>query len=97
MSVINVGLEYFPMINFAMQQNNYNYIQKIIIANTAGYQINDVWLTLSFEPQFAENISIRIGTIMPGQIIELGTEHLKSIFLLIFLSGLLRESKDTIL
>ena len=59
MPALKADLEYFPVVNFAMQQNNFlRYVQKITITNTTNYRIDNVWFTLSFEPQFAENISI---------------------------------------
>lgn len=93
MPALTADLEYFHAVNFAMQQNGYTYIQKITITNTTGYPINNVWLTLSFEPQFAENISIRVGTVMPGQIIELGQDHFDINLSFDFLVGLTESVK----
>ena len=75
MSLITADLEYFPAINFAIQQYTPSYIQKLTITNLTNYQIDNVWLNLSFEPQFAENISLEIGTLMPDQVIEINSEH----------------------
>ena len=93
MPALKADLMYFSVVNFAMQQNKYRYIQKIAITNTTDYRIDNVWLTLSFEPQFAENISIRVGTVMPGQIIELGQDHFDINLSFDFLVGLTESVK----
>lgn len=94
MPALKADLEYFPVVNFAMQQNNFlRYVQKITITNTTNYRIDNVWFKLSFEPQFAENISIRVGTIMPGQIVELGEEHFDIKLSFDFLVGLTERVK----
>lgn len=93
MSVITADLEYFPAINFAMQQSLLSYIQKITIKNLTNSRIDNVWFTLSFEPQFAENISIRVGSVMPGQTVEINSEHFDIKLSFDFLVGLTERIK----
>lgn len=88
MPALTADLEYFGAVNFAMQQNKLPYIKSVTITNFTESRIDNVWFNLSFEPQFAENISVRIGSIMPGQVVEVGNEHFDINLSFDFLVGL---------
>ncbi len=107
MPALRAELEYLPAVNFAMQQvatvvtyqgyamhaTSFSYIQKIVITNLTDSRIDNVWFTLSFEPQFAENISVNVGSVMPGQVIEIGGEKLDIKLSFDFLVGLTERIK----
>lgn len=93
MPALAADLEYCPAVNFAVQQSLLTYIQKITIRNLTNSRIDNVWFTLSFEPQFAENISIEIGPVMPGQVIEIDREYIDVKLSFDFLVGLTERIK----
>jgi len=88
MPALSANLDYFPAVNFAMQQNGLPYIKSVTITNLTESRIDNVWFNLSFEPQFAENISVRIGSLMPWQVVEVGDEHFDVKLSFDFLVGL---------
>ena len=68
---ITLGGSMFPVINFAMQQNYVPVIRNLIITNTTEENIDNVKLSVSFEPQFAHLFESAIGTLEPEKPIEI--------------------------
>ena len=83
---LEISLSYIPVINFALQQNNVPVIREIILRNTSQEKIDNIDLTVRFEPEFALEYSQHFDSIAPGKIarisvvpISVSTEFLASL------------------
>lgn len=63
---LNVDLLYLPVVNFAMQQNHVPVLREIKLRNTSNTTIEDITITLTFEPDFASGYKTHIESISPG-------------------------------
>ena len=59
-------LEFSPEVNFAMQQNHVPVVRKIYVVNKSEESVENVSITIDFEPLFAEQCVIRIDAIAAG-------------------------------
>ena len=64
--ILDINLNYLPVINFAMQQNNVPVIREIIIRNTRSESIGNIDICVNFEPEFAKGFCTHIDSIAPG-------------------------------
>ncbi|WP_078349696.1 DUF3320 domain-containing protein [Mucilaginibacter pedocola] len=60
-NVIEVDVNYSPVINFALQQNHVPVIRELSVKNTSGADWQDVTVTLTAEPDFAQVWKQSIG------------------------------------
>ena len=66
-TVLSIGCNMFPKINFAMQQNYIPFIRDLRVNNEGDEDISDVKLTISFDPAFAKTFTYDINIIPAGQ------------------------------
>lgn len=70
-TVLSIGCNMFPKINFAMQQNYIPFIRDLRVNNEGDEDISDVKLTISFDPAFAKTFAYDINIIPAGQSVEI--------------------------
>ena len=73
---LTIGGVVLPVLNFAMQQNQLQAIRRIILANQSEEPVEDVYLLISFEPEFAHELRIDVGCIGTEQPVEISPVRL---------------------
>lgn len=68
---------YSPIVNFAMQQNHVPVIRKLAIKNNTETELNDLFIQINSEPDFALVWQSRIDNIPPNGFVELTAINLK--------------------
>ena len=70
-NLIKIEFIYLPAINYAMQQNRVSLIRKFTIENKSDEAFQNIKVSLSTDPDFADNITSSIDSISPGEIIRI--------------------------
>ena len=73
---LTIGGVVLPVLNFAMQQNQIQAIRRIILANQSEEPVEDVYLLISFEPEFAHELRIDVGRVGTEQPVEISPVRL---------------------
>lgn len=68
---VDVSLNHIPVINFSMQQNHVPVIREIIIKNTGDSDLEDIDISISFDPGFAEALTHHIDRLPAGNSIRM--------------------------
>ncbi len=63
---VEVSLSHLPVINFSMQQNHVPVIREIIVKNTGEAALDDLNVSVTFDPEIADELSLHIDSIAPG-------------------------------
>lgn len=69
-SRIHVEYIHLPVINYAMQQNRISLIRKFTIRNTGEEKLNNLNISLTTDPYFADAVPYHIDTIQPGETVR---------------------------
>ncbi len=73
---ITIGGTVLPVLSFAMQQNHIQAVRRIILANQSGEPVENVYLLISFEPEFARELRIDVGSLGTEQPVEISPVRL---------------------
>lgn len=68
---IQISGSFGQVINFAMQQNRIPVIRRLLIENISDEILNDLTVTVTSDPEFAEELKINISAVEPGQTLDL--------------------------
>ncbi len=68
---VEVGFNHIPVINFSLQQNHVPVIRDIVVKNTGETDLEDVIVSISFDPDFAEPLERHIDLLPAGKSVEL--------------------------
>lgn len=63
---LKIEMSYLPVVNFAFQQNHVPVVREIKVANVGDEVVNDVEITLNFDPDFAVEYKTHLDMIQPG-------------------------------
>ena len=63
---LKIEMSYLPVVNFALQQNHVPVVREIKVANVGDEVVNDVEITLNFDPDFAVEYKTHLDMIQPG-------------------------------
>lgn len=66
--IVEVNVIHVPVVNFAMQQNHVPVIREITLKNTGKDDLREVYVNISFEPDFASPYQLRIESIPSGAV-----------------------------
>lgn len=70
-NLIKIEFIYLPAINYAMQQNRVSLIRKLAIENQSSETFQNIKVSLSTDPDFADNASTTIDLLSPGEVMRI--------------------------
>ena len=80
---VEVSLSHLPVINFSMQQNHVPVIREITVKNTGETDVEGVDVVVTFDPAFADDVTLHIDRIAAGTSVSLADVpvHISTTFL----------------